>query len=252
MRLTPPLHSPPPPPLRLTPPLHSPPPPSAPDASTTQPPPHVRLPLHYTAPPPPCAPDASTAQPPPHVRLTPPLHSPPPPLRLTPPLHSPPPQRAPDASTTQPPPPPPKPPQADTEVCSLLLTGLDDGKDDVYVHQPPLEYNGRPVYVGHKSGAYLYYYEPTPYTKGQYSPGWCVSDYLGCGAHDLRLPLDATLSHPSAPSSADSAVPEPEPDPEPELEPEPEEVCTRRSSLRPKPPAPPHPVSPQQHTAMTL
>lgn len=43
---------------------------------------------------------------------------------------------------------------------SVAVTALGPEYDDVYLNQLPLSYNGHPVYVGHRLGRYLFYYEP--------------------------------------------------------------------------------------------
>ena len=74
--------------------------------------------------------------------------------------------------------------QADVERHSLHISGLELGKGkDVYVHQPPVSYNGRPVYVGHTTGNYIYY------VTGE-DEGWCLSDYLGNENTECRLLLE--------------------------------------------------------------
>ena len=74
---------------------------------------------------------------------------------------------------------------------SLRITGLapDQGRNDLYVPQPPLSYCGRPVYVGHTHGHYLYWYRPPSDDKAPQPEGWCLSDYLGSGAPKYRLCL---------------------------------------------------------------
>ena len=74
---------------------------------------------------------------------------------------------------------------------SLQISGLPSDKNDVYVLQPPLAFNARPVYVGHTTGHYVYYYEPAPGAPGAaLGAGWCVSGVLGSGAPPFRLLLD--------------------------------------------------------------
>ena len=88
-------------------------------------------------------------------------------------------------------------------VYSLCVTGLDDEHNDVYVCQPPLTYNRKPVYVGHTCGKYLYYYHPTSQGLGDEGEddfleplpdmdvnlcsGWCISRHLGSGLPAFRF-----------------------------------------------------------------
>ena len=79
-------------------------------------------------------------------------------------------------------------PRGPTDVCSLRLAGPAE-YCDVYVPQRPLTYNRRAVYVGHGTGAYLYYYEPAEPDAAAAVAGWCVSTHLGSGKPDFRLLL---------------------------------------------------------------
>ena len=73
---------------------------------------------------------------------------------------------------------------------SLLLTEMGADRNDVYMQQPPLTYNARPVYIGLSHGLYVYWYEPRASVKKALAPGWCLSHYLGAGDPDFRLLLD--------------------------------------------------------------
>ena len=85
--------------------------------------------------------------------------------------------------------------QAEAAGHSVRITGLAAEQNDLYVHQPPLLFNGRPVYVGHATGQYLYYYEPQPDDPGtRRDPGWCLSGCLGNGDTDVRLVLPTHAS----------------------------------------------------------
>ena len=86
---------------------------------------------------------------------------------------------------------PPAAPAAEGDC--LLVAGLGPQENDLFVPQPLLQYNARPVYVGHAAGRYLYYYEPPADGKTYHPPGWCLGPYLGDGAPPLRLALDRTF-----------------------------------------------------------
>ena len=64
--------------------------------------------------------------------------------------------------------------RAEVEGHSLRVSGLGADRNDLYVSQPPLTFASRPVYVGHATGQYLYYYTPL---FGDDPPvdGWCLS-----------------------------------------------------------------------------
>ena len=79
-------------------------------------------------------------------------------------------------------------------VDSLLITSLGRGTNDLYVRQAPLTYNGRQVYIGHSTGQYIYYYEPS--AKERHAAGWCLSTYLGCGSPKTRICLDPPCAMP--------------------------------------------------------
>ena len=83
----------------------------------------------------------------------------------------------------------------DAPCHSLLIADLHEGNadlHDLYVRQAPLSYNGRPVFVGHTNGKYVYFYKPK--AKGdRHAPGWCLSSYLGDGATTFRLLLGGTV-----------------------------------------------------------
>ena len=76
----------------------------------------------------------------------------------------------------------------------LLITGLGQDRNDLYVPQPVLQYNDRPVYVGHGAGKYVYLYNAPEGEKSQHRPGYCLSGYLGDGAPEQRLALEAVLN----------------------------------------------------------
>ena len=82
--------------------------------------------------------------------------------------------------------------QADARAeHSLVIEGLreEDSENDLYVHQPLLAYNGRPVFVGHLHGKYIYYYVSDAADKQPLREGWCLSTHLGSGAPAFRLLL---------------------------------------------------------------
>ena len=87
-----------------------------------------------------------------------------------------------------------RPAEDSAPAYSLRIAGLaqGQGRNDLYVPQPPLSYCGRPVYVGHTHGHYLYWYQPLPNDKAPRPAGWCLSDYLGSGAPSHRLCLGDT------------------------------------------------------------
>ena len=59
--------------------------------------------------------------------------------------------------------------------------------NDVYILQPFLIYNDRPIYVGYSLGKYVYYYVPSPTNADDmHVAGWCVSPHLGSGAPKFR------------------------------------------------------------------
>ena len=74
---------------------------------------------------------------------------------------------------------------------SLHITAMEPHCNDLYVFQGLLTYNGRPVYIGHFTGKYVYYFLPQPHGKAAHATGWCLSEYLGDGAPSVRLGLDA-------------------------------------------------------------
>eukprot|EP00668_Euglena_longa_P036862 GGOE01047417.1.p1 GENE.GGOE01047417.1~~GGOE01047417.1.p1 ORF type:complete len:2570 (-),score=549.43 GGOE01047417.1:1047-8666(-) len=72
---------------------------------------------------------------------------------------------------------------------SLVIRGLPEA-NDVYILQPFLTYNDRPIYVGNDHGRYIYFYDPAEDSgKELHDPGWCLSCHLGSGSAPLRLPL---------------------------------------------------------------
>ena len=99
-------------------------------------------------------------------------------------------------------------------VYSLCVTGLDDEHNDLYVCQPPLTYNRKPVYVGHTCGKYLYYYHPTSQGLGDEGEddfleplpdmdvnlcsGWCISRHLGSGLPAFRFNSQLVDDSPAA------------------------------------------------------
>ena len=76
----------------------------------------------------------------------------------------------------------------DAMQTSLYIGNMDQRRNDLYVLQPHLRYNAKPVYVGQTYGQYIYYYIPQSKQKAL-AKGWCLSDYLGNGALDFRLKL---------------------------------------------------------------
>ena len=76
----------------------------------------------------------------------------------------------------------------DPAACSFGFTSLLPEQNDVYVFQPPATYNARPVYVGHRTGQYLYYYEPDEGAPGR--AGWCIHENLGSSAPEFRVCLN--------------------------------------------------------------
>ena len=112
-------------------------------------------------------------------------------------------------------------PPSGARAHSLRITALDPGRgrNDLYVPQPPLTYNDRPVYVGHAYGHYLYYYEHQQGTapelddkgapKAAPAPGWCITDYLGSGAPEYRLSIDDVVDTPVYRDSNSKQVPVP-------------------------------------------
>ena len=86
------------------------------------------------------------------------------------------------------------------------LSGAADGSvDDVYVLQPLLTYNLRPVYVGHAHGHYLYYYEDLELRR---RPGWCAGAHLGSGRPEGRVAMPQAGHLPGGGARAAAAVPE--------------------------------------------
>eukprot|EP00667_Euglena_gracilis_P021464 EG_transcript_23521 len=89
-------------------------------------------------------------------------------------------------------PPAPSPHRLETPgLWSVAVTALGPEYDDIYLNQLPLSYNGHPVYVGHRLGRYLFYYEPPAANLpgcASYS-GWCISRFLGSGRSPIRLHL---------------------------------------------------------------
>eukprot|EP00667_Euglena_gracilis_P000047 EG_transcript_47 len=76
---------------------------------------------------------------------------------------------------------------------SLAIKGLPEA-NDVYIVQPFLTYNDRPIYVGNDHGRYIYFYDPAEDgEKAPHNPGWCLSSHLGSGSGPLRLPLPDPL-----------------------------------------------------------
>eukprot|EP00667_Euglena_gracilis_P000079 EG_transcript_79 len=78
-------------------------------------------------------------------------------------------------------------------ALSIAIKGLQDA-NDIYIFQPFVTYNDRPIYVGTDHGRYIFYYDPAEDTgKNIYAPGWCLSSHLGSGSNSLRLPLPDPL-----------------------------------------------------------
>eukprot|EP00668_Euglena_longa_P007128 GGOE01008513.1.p1 GENE.GGOE01008513.1~~GGOE01008513.1.p1 ORF type:complete len:995 (-),score=278.11 GGOE01008513.1:11-2935(-) len=78
---------------------------------------------------------------------------------------------------------------------SMRIYGLDKEDNDLYLYQPQVLYNDQPVFVGHTTGKYVYYYEPCPEPgERRYAAGWCLSPHLGSGRCRLRLKLDEAIS----------------------------------------------------------
>ena len=96
-------------------------------------------------------------------------------------------------------------PDAEATPKSIRISNLGSarGWNDLYIPQPPLTYNAKPVFVGHAHGQYMYYYRP-PRGERSLKEGWCLSDYLGYGAPSFRLLLES-LAEAEAPPSEDGA-----------------------------------------------
>eukprot|EP00667_Euglena_gracilis_P008794 EG_transcript_8917 len=111
--------------------------------------------------------------------------------------------------------PTPSPHRRETPAAwSVAVTALGPEYDDVYLNQLPLSYNGHPVYVGHRLGRYLFYYEPVasnlPGCTG--CAGWCISRFLGSGRSPIRLHLTPPFarqpsSHPTGLLAAGPTTP---------------------------------------------
>ena len=88
---------------------------------------------------------------------------------------------------------------------SLAIAGLEGDHNDVYVCEPTVQYNGKPVYVGQAHGKYVYHYNARADPDGPepFPDGWCVSKYLGNGSPPFRLLLDPPEST-DAPIAAES------------------------------------------------
>eukprot|EP00667_Euglena_gracilis_P000049 EG_transcript_49 len=88
---------------------------------------------------------------------------------------------------------------------SVAIRGLEDANNDIFIVQPFVTYNDRPLYVGTDHGRYIYFYDPAEDTgKHVHTPGWCLSSHLGSGSNPLRLPIPDPLKGLGQSTEADS------------------------------------------------
>ena len=65
---------------------------------------------------------------------------------------------------------------------------------DVYIYNAPWRYNDKPVFIGHRHGRYIYYYQSSTKhadkPQAQNQSGWALAEHLGSASPPFRLEID--------------------------------------------------------------